>query len=133
VREGGVVVTGGGGTDLLEPTVLARLASDAGRRAARDVRDLAPIAFVLGDGRICRFIPDGVRIAVDASEEAGIVVELAAHAWEDFVSETATAPGLLYGDRLAFSHGEYRDLERWEPALRCLLSGRPIFDPRTCI
>src|SRR5262249_29384025 len=77
LREGGVVVTGGGGTDLLEPTVLARLATDAGRRAARDVRDLAPIAFRLEDGRVCRFVPDGAHIDVDAVDQASTVVELA--------------------------------------------------------
>lgn len=108
-----------------------RLATPVGRLAARDVRDAAPFAWRLADGRARRFTPDGETLRVDASDEAPIVAELDEPAWRDFVTEIATAAGLRYGGRVRFAAGGYADLERWEPALRALACGRPIFDPAT--
>jgi ectoine hydroxylase-related dioxygenase (phytanoyl-CoA dioxygenase family) len=106
-----------------------RIASPLGRAAARDVRDAPVLAFRLRDGRAYRFLPSGGAIRIEPGDEADVVVELDLDAWRDFVGEIATAAGLFYGGRIRFVRGEQSGLERWEPALRALLSGRPIFDP----
>ncbi|HSP97204.1 MAG TPA: phytanoyl-CoA dioxygenase family protein [Candidatus Dormibacteraeota bacterium] len=108
-----------------------RLATPIGRMAARDVRDAPPFAWRLTDGRAYRFIPTVDALRVEPGDQAAIVAVLDAAAWRDFVNEIATAAGLVYGGRVQFVGGGYADLERWEPALRALASGRPIFDPRS--
>jgi len=110
-------------------TLRPRLASDLGRAAARDVRDVAAIAFALDDGRAWRFVPGAETIRIEPGDDAPVVVALDVAAWRDFVAERATAAGLFYGGRIRFARGGYPDLERWEPALRALFDGRPIFDP----
>lgn len=106
-----------------------RLATDAGRSAADDVRGISGIAFRLDDGRAYRLSPADGTIDVAAASDAPAVVELDEPAWRDFIDEIATGAGLLYGGRVRFSRGAPADLERWEPALRALIAGRPIFDP----
>jgi len=107
-----------------------RLRTGIGRMAATDVAGVPSIALRLVDGRSYRFTPDAGEIRVEAGNDAAAVVEMDEDAWRDFARELATAAGLLYGDRLRFVAGGSPDLERWEPALRALYSGRPIFDPR---
>jgi ectoine hydroxylase-related dioxygenase (phytanoyl-CoA dioxygenase family) len=106
-----------------------RIASPLGVAASRDVRDVPPLAIRLTDGRAYRFGPSGDAIRIEPGDEAPVVVELDPAAWRDFVGEITTAPGLFYGGRLRFERGDYAALERWEPALRALFCGRPIFDP----
>ncbi len=108
-----------------------RLSDPIGRMAARDVRDAAPLAWRLTDGRSYRFTPAGDALRIEPGDDAPIVAVLDETAWRDFVHEIATAAGLFYGGRVQFAAGAYADLERWEPALRALASGRSIFDPRT--
>lgn len=107
----------------------AGLATPIGRRAARDVRDAASFAWRLADGRAWRFVPADGDLRVEPGADAAIVAELDEAAWRDFVAEIATAAGLVYGRRVTFAAGGAADFERWEPALRALASGRPIFDP----
>jgi hypothetical protein len=106
-----------------------RLATPLGAAAARDVREIAPMAFRLTDGRAYRFAPDEDTIRIEPGDDAPTVAELDEAAWRDFAGEILTGPGLFYGGRVRFPRGEFAALERWEPALRALLCGRPIFDP----
>lgn len=107
-----------------------RLATPLGRLAAADVHDAPSFAWRLADGRAWRYLPDGAGLRIEAGDDAAIVAELDEAAWRDFVGEIATVAGLHYGGRVRFAAGGYADLERWEPALRALYSGRPIFDPQ---
>ena len=107
-----------------------RLATPAGRMAAGDVRDAPSLAWRFPDGRAWRHVPDGGALRIVPGDDAAVVAELDESAWRDFVAEVATAAGLHYGGRIRFAAGGYADLERWEPALRALYAGRPIFDPR---
>jgi len=110
----------------------ARCTSAAGRAAARDTGDAAPIAFRLPDGRAYRFSSTGEEIEIAPGDHAPVVVDLDASAWADFVRELHTAAGLFYGGHLRRSPDVYPALERWEPALRALFCGRPIYDPARC-
>lgn len=115
--------------DAWHAALAARLASPIGRQAARDVRDAPPFAWRLDDGRGARFTPTADGLRIDAAVDAPIIAQLDAAAWRDFIDEIATAAGLVYGGRVRFAAGGHTDFERWEPALRALASGRPIFDP----
>src|SRR5262249_36382717 len=110
-------------------TLADRVATPDGAAAARDVRDAGSLAFRLPDGRAWRLRPDGERLAVEPGAPADTLAVLDEAAWRDFVGEMATAAGLVYGGHVRFDAGAYADLERWEPALRTLVGGRPIFDP----
>lgn len=115
--------------DVHRRLVPARLPTDVGRAAARDVRDVPPLAFRLTDGRTSRFVPTADGLRLDAGDDAATVVVLDEPAWQDFATEVATGAGLLYGNRLRFAAGDAAGLERWEPALRALYGGRRIIDP----
>jgi hypothetical protein len=108
--------------------VPASLARGNGKLAARSVRD--GIAFRIPDGRAWRFERAGDDIAVCPGDEgAATVVELDEAAWSDFVQEAHTSFGLLYAGSLRFSRGDFSGLDRWEPALRAVFEGRPLYDP----
>lgn len=98
--------------------------------AAPDVAGVAPIAFQLPDGRSYTYASASDDITITPGDAtAHTIVALAEPRWWDFVDEVHTASGLFYGKQLAFPRGAFQHLERWEPALRALLDGRPIYDP----
>jgi ectoine hydroxylase-related dioxygenase (phytanoyl-CoA dioxygenase family) len=115
--------------ELHRRTLPDRIATPLGAAASRDGRDAPSLAFRVAGGRAYRFLPSGDAIRIEPGDDVGVVVELALDAWRDFVGEIATAAGLFYGGRVRFARGDEAKLGRWEPALRALLSGRPIFDP----
>jgi len=112
----------------LREALAPRLDADSGRAAARDVRDAPAIAFLVDD-HAWRFVPGGETIRIERGDDAPTVVALDAAGWHDFATERATGAGLLYGGRVRFERGGQAELERWEPALRALFDGRPIFVP----
>jgi ectoine hydroxylase-related dioxygenase (phytanoyl-CoA dioxygenase family) len=112
----------------LRAVLATRLGDAIGRAAARDVRDAPAIAFAV-DGAAWRFVPGGDAIRIEGGDDAPALAVMDAAAWSDFASERATGAGLLYGGRVRFERGGQAELERWEPALRALFDGRPIFDP----
>jgi hypothetical protein len=107
--------------------VPALLARGNGKLAGGSVRD--GIAFRLPDGRAWTFEPADGDIAVrEGDGTAATVVELDEAAWSDFVHEAHTSFGLLYAGALTFSRGDFGGLDRWEPALRAVFHGRPLYD-----
>lgn len=110
-------------------TLPGRAATDVARAAAAFVRDLAPLAFRLPDGRAFTFT-GGDAVSVEPGDRrAGIVVELSEPDWQAFAAERFTRYGLLYNGRMSFTTGAFEDLCRWEPTLRALFHGRPVYDP----
>jgi len=107
-----------------------RLAAGSGALAARAIAGLPPLAFRLPDGRAWTYGPrqGGVGLHPGA-EGAATLVELSQAAWELFVHEIRTLYRLYYTGELAFLRGDFEALDRWEPALRTMLHGRPVFDP----
>jgi hypothetical protein len=107
-------------------------ASGHGELAGAAARGLAPITFALDDGRAWSFAPAAGGVDVVAgTAETGAVVRLSERAWSRFVTEHWTRYGLLYTGNVDFTRGEFSDLCRWEPALRALFHGRPVYDPDT--
>ena len=110
----------------------ARVAAGNGRLAARDVATVEPIAFQLLDGRAYTYCPAGDTVTIEPGvASARTVVELSPDAWSDYVNELRTCFGLLYANLASFPQGGFDDLARWEPALRALFHGRPIYDADT--
>ena len=109
-------------TDFLPGLVASR-----GRLVSADVAGLEPIALRVGDASFS-YTPSAAGVEITAgSESAATVVEMSADAFSDFVNEVHSATGLALGGKLAFDRGELAALQRWEPALRALYTGRPIW------
>ncbi|MEO8695274.1 MAG: phytanoyl-CoA dioxygenase family protein [Acidimicrobiales bacterium] len=91
---------------------------------------LAPIAFRLTDGRAYTVGADTssfwLRQGVDG---AATIVDLTEADWQAFASERFTRYGLLYNGRISFAAGTFEDLCHWEPPLRALFHGRPVYQP----
>jgi len=68
-------------------------------------------------------------VALPGEAGASAVVELAQREWEGLVYDVESAPGLLYGGLVKGGRGDMMDFVRWEPTLRALYLGRPIYDP----
>ncbi|MBK7951899.1 MAG: phytanoyl-CoA dioxygenase family protein [Deltaproteobacteria bacterium] len=108
-----------------------RLADGGNRRIAWDVAEAAPFAFRLPEGSAYSYVPrrDRVDVVPGVVEDAALVLEIEREAWQDYVHELRTRIGLLYSRAVRFVRGDYDDWDVWEPALRCLYSGTPIYDP----
>jgi hypothetical protein len=107
-----------------------RIALGNGALAARGAHGLGSLAFRLPNGDAYAYVPraDGIDV-VAGDAGADTVVELEAELWQNLVHELDTAPGLLYGGRARCERGKALRWLAWEPALRALWSGRPVYDP----
>jgi len=106
------------------------LAAGRGALAARGAERLGGLAFRLPGGAAYSYLPRAGGVDVVAGDErADTVVELEAELWEHLVRELDTAPGLLYGGRARCLRGSAMRWLAWEPALRAMFSGRPVYDP----
>ena len=109
-----------------------RIAAGNGAVASRDLDGVEPLAFRLPDGRAWTYAPqpDGVALT-PGDADAAVVAALDEVSWSDYALELRTCFGVLYADQVAFPRGGFEDLVRWEPALRALFHGRPIYDADT--
>ncbi len=107
-----------------------RLAEGNGATAARAVARLGGLAFRLPGGAAYTYLPrrDAIEIA-PGDEAAQTVIELAHDAWQGLVHDYESAPGLLYAGRVRCPRGKAMKLVAWEPGLRAMYTGRPVFDP----
>ena len=109
-----------------------RLAAGNGAMAARGVSDLGGFAFRLPDGAAYTYLlHDGEIEVLPGDAEAATVMELEHEDWEGLVHDYESAPGLLYGDRVRCRRGKAMTFVLWEPGLRAMFTGRPVFDPET--
>ena len=107
-----------------------RLARGHGALAAPAASGLGGFAFRLPDGAAFTYRSQGSGIAVEAGDDrAETVVEIEPEDWEGVVHDYESAPGLLYGGRVRCRRGKAMSFVQWEPALRAMFTGRPVFDP----
>ena len=93
-----------------------------------DLPGVPPLAFRVPDSTTFTYaFADGSVEIAEGDRDAATLVELAEPVFSDFVNEIHTAAGLLYADKLSFVRGDLAGLQRWEPALRALFCGRPIW------
>ncbi len=115
-----------------------RIAAGNGALAYRDLHNLGTLAIRTPAGSYT-FLPtdsptaggSGTVEIVEGHEVADTVVELELDAWHGLINDLDTSPGLFYGGRATVPHGNPMRFIRWEPGLRCLFHGIPIFDPDT--
>ncbi len=113
-----------------------RIEAGGNARVAWDVAGKAPIAIGLPDGRSYSYRASKHggewRIEVEAgvASDARTVLEIIDHeSWLDYLYEYRTRFGLLYSGAVRFVRGDFDTWDDWEPAIRCLYSGRPIYNP----
>jgi len=105
------------------------LRAGRGALAARGAKKLGSLAFRLTDGAAYTYVPraDGMEV-VAGDGPADTVIELAPELWRNLVNELDAAAGLLYGGRAKCVRGSALRWVAWEPALRAMWSGRPVYD-----
>lgn len=108
--------------------VLADLLAANGPLAGPDVAGTGPLALRVGDDAFT-YVPEGgtVRV-VEGDDGAATVAVLEPDVWNEFAHELRSSFGLMVGDVVTFATGDFGGLVRWEPALRALWHGRPIYD-----
>jgi len=89
---------------------------------------LGAIAFRVPDGRAYTYVPGDVVEVRPGVEGAATIIDLPLDEWEAFAEERWTRYGLLFHGHATFASGSFEDLCRWEPALRALVDGRPVWD-----
>ena len=105
------------------------LRAGRGALAARGTRALGSLAFRLPAGDAYTYLPQDADVEVVAGEaSAETVIELAPELWQNLVHELDAAAGLLYGGRARCVRGSALRWVAWEPALRAMWSGRPVYD-----
>lgn len=113
--------------------VEARSRLDDGVEAtiAWDLVDVPPLAITLPDGRAYSYVSaaGGVVIEPGISQDAAVVLEMDEQAWQDYVYEFRNPPSLVLAESVLFQRGGLAEWDAWKPALRCLYSGKPIYDP----
>lgn len=109
-----------------------RLADGLDERVHWDVAGRPPIAIALEEGGAYSYVagPQRVEIVPGVVDDADVVLEIPLEAWRDYVHEFRTRFGLLYSRAVNFVRGDFDAWDAWEPAIRCMYSGRPIYDPR---
>ncbi len=108
------------------------LAAGNGALAATGAPRAKPFAFRLSEGDAYTYLPgpDGIEV-VPGDARADTVIELSQQDWQGIVHDFESAPGLLYAGRVKCRRGNAMTFVGWEPALRAMYTGRPIFDPET--
>jgi hypothetical protein len=109
--------------------VLPDLVARNGRLVAKDLEGASPIAFTTPEGAAFCWRPaaDGVTLQ-EGTASAATVVELSEQTFSDHVNELLTAVGATRTGRARLLAGDVAGWRRWEPAIRSLLDGRPIYD-----
>ncbi len=100
----------------------------AGRGAAR--LGLAPLTLSV-DGEPLTFCVEGERLVVERGAHDALVVALDRSAFSDLVQDVASTFGVQMAGRAKVEHGSLDAFLEWEPVLRCLLDGRPVYEPGT--
>lgn len=109
-----------------------RLLDGGNERMAWDVAGAAPIALQLPDGRAYSYVarPGHVTVERGVVDDAELVLEIGEQAWQDYVYELRTKAGLAYSHAVTIVRGAYERWDDWDPAIRSMYSGTPIYDPK---
>ena len=116
---------------LPSSAVLPDLDRDALAAAARSVGKAGSIGFRIGDSGLCvMYRVSGSSISVgEELDDADTVVVLDERAWADLSAQMRTCINLFLAGALTFERGGFNQLAKWDPALRYLHAGIPVYDP----
>jgi hypothetical protein len=108
---------------------LPALVAGRGPLVTDDLRGVESLGFVTDDGEGFTWSSgaDGVAVC-EGTEAATTLVELSEATFSEFLHELLTASGAERTGRARVVRGELAGWQRWEPAIRSLCTGRPIYD-----
>ena len=101
---------------------------EAGRGTAR--LGLAPLTLDIA-GELFTFRTEDDRLTTSRSGGDELVVALDRGAFSDLVQDVSSTFGLQMSGRAEVRRGTVDAFVEWEPVLRCLLDGRPVYEPGT--
>ena len=107
---------------------MPRLVAEHGPLVVEDLRGVDAVSFAV-EGSTWTYLPSGEGVdVVEGAVDGATVVHLDPVTFSELVHEQRTSFGLLFaGDLARFDPGRADTLLRWEPALRALWHGRPIW------
>ncbi|MEE3331992.1 MAG: phytanoyl-CoA dioxygenase family protein [Myxococcota bacterium] len=110
-----------------------RLREGKSDEIAWDVEGVAPLGIQLADRESAySFVSrDGaIEVVAGIVDDAATVLEIIDHeSWIDYLHEFRTRTGLLYSQAVQFLRGDFDSWDAWDPAIRCMYSGREIYNP----
>ena len=117
--------------DYHERELPEQLRAGRGRLAAPGARDLAPLAIrVRESGEAYTYTAGAEEIRVTPGDSgAETVIEVDQAMWEGLVHDIESAPSLIYNGKARGVRGDAMQFVQWEPALRAMYAGRPVYDP----
>jgi len=86
------------------------------------------LAFRVGDATYTYSKGPEALSIFEGDEDADVVIELTPEQWSGVVEETLTAPGLLYSGLAKCLKGNAIGFVTFEPVLRALYNGRPVWN-----
>ena len=105
-----------------------RLVAGNGALAAGDACKIGPLAIRTPAGAFT-YVPTDDTIEIVVGEDAAkTVIALDDESWRGLARDLDTPPGLLYAGRVEVVRGNPLRFVRWEPALRAMYHGRPVYD-----
>ncbi|NRA02501.1 MAG: phytanoyl-CoA dioxygenase family protein [Myxococcales bacterium] len=108
-----------------------RLAGRNGELAARGIGylELSPLALEV-EGRAFTFVPTRGGVELRAGDrDAHAVAVLDTGAFSDLVQDLRSTMGLTLGNDVEMRRGATDDFVEWEPVLRAMIDGRPVYEP----
>jgi hypothetical protein len=110
---------------------LPSLVDEHGALAGRGYTQLglSPLALEVGDARFTLVATDGTLVVRDGVVDEATVVALTPDAFSELVQETSTTLGLGMRGRVEMRRGTMDEFVAWEPVLRALIDGRPVYEP----
>ncbi len=108
------------------PSLLETNGGAAGQVAAR--LELAPLSIDV-DGDLLTFDVDAGRLAMSRRRSGTLVIGMDRVGFSDLMQDVASTFGLQITGRAKVVEGTMDAFIEWEPVLRCLLEGRPVYEP----
>jgi hypothetical protein len=100
-----------------------------GKLVAGDLVGAPPLGFRC-DGAAFTWVPSDRGVEVrEGDADAATVVELSEDTFSDLLHELLTSWGAERTGRVNFARGDLSGLQRWEPAIQALYTGREIYGP----
>jgi len=110
------------------PALLDARGAEAGRAARR--LELEPLTLDVQGERLT-LDADGNHLVARRDNTEVLVIELDRAAFSDLMQDVASAFGVQMMGRAKVVQGSLDAFLEWEPVLRCLLDGRPVYEPGT--
>ena len=110
------------------PALLEERGIEAGQAVAQ--LGLPPLSVDL-EGEQFTLAAEAGRLGLTRGTSEALVVSLNVPTWSDLLNDTVSTFGLVMSGRVTIQTGSSDDFVDWEPVLRCLFDGSPVYKPGT--